>query len=162
MQLYEHKKEMIMKASTIAKTLAIATVAALTLGIGSTTKAEDRGCSNATLKGTYSDKDTGYIVGVGQFAGVNLEIFDGNGGLKGSGVGSLNGQIVQQSYEGTYTVNADCTGTYKVQISPLGITTNAFFVIADGGIELQIIITDQGNVITCVARKQFRNDPREW
>jgi hypothetical protein len=45
--------------------------------------------------------------------------------------------------------------TYTVEISPLGLKTDAFFVIDQGRNELQIVITDPGTVITCVARKQF-------
>ena len=84
-----------------------------------------------------------------------METFDGNGTLTGSGIGSLNGEIVPVTYVGTYIVNPDCTGTYTVEVSPLGLTTHAFFVIADGGNELQIVITDPGTVITCIARRQF-------
>jgi len=52
-------------------------------------------------------------------------------------------------------VNPDCTGTYEVQVSPGGFTAHAFFVIDEGGNELQIIPTDPGTVVTCIARKQF-------
>ena len=151
-------KEMIMRYSTIAKTFTIVALAALALGVAPAANAS-RGCSLATLKGTFADKDTGVITSppavAGPFAGVNLETFDGNGVLTGSGIGSLNGNIVTVTYTGTYTVNADCTGTYTVKVSPLGLTTHAFFVIDGGGNELQIVITDQGTVITCIARRQF-------
>lgn len=40
-------------------------------------------------------------------------------------------------------------------VSGGGLTVDAFFVIDQGGNELQIVITDSGNVIGCVARKQF-------
>jgi hypothetical protein len=102
--------------------------------------AEDKGCSNASLQGTFADKDTGFITSpaavAGPFAGVNVETFDASGNLTGHGVASLNGHVAQQSYTGTYTVNPDCTGTYTVEISPFGLTTHAFFVIAEGGNEL--------------------------
>ena len=91
----------------------------------------------------------------GPFAGVNTETFDGNSTVTGTGIGSLNGNIVPVTQEGTYTVNPDCTGTYTIQISPLGLTAHGFFVIDDGGNELQIVITDPGTVITCIARRQF-------
>jgi hypothetical protein len=54
---------------------------------------------------------------------------------------------------GQVKVNADCTGTYTVTGG--GLTIDAFFVIAQAGNELQIVITDPGTVINCVARKQF-------
>ena len=55
---------------------------------------------------------------------------------------------------GTYTVNPDCTGTLTAHISPVGITTNLFFVIDDNRKELQVIQTDSGVVVTGIARRQ--------
>jgi hypothetical protein len=57
---------------------------------------------------------------------------------------------------GTYQVNPDCTGTYTVTGG--GLTIDAFFVIDQDGNELKIVITDPGNVINCVAVKQFPVD----
>ena len=45
-------KDRIVKRNTAAKTFAIAAVTALALGIAPTAKADNKGCSNATLKGT--------------------------------------------------------------------------------------------------------------
>jgi len=150
-----------MKLSTIAKAF---TIAALALGVAPAANARNKGCSLATLKGTFADKVTGFITAppevAGPIAGVNLETFDGNGALTGTGTSSLNGNIVPGTYTGTYTVNPDCTGTYTVQNS-LGLTVHAFFVIADGGNELHDIITDPGTVITCIHRRQFPvDDPK--
>lgn len=151
-------KEMTMKRNTIAKAFTIAAVTALALGLASTANAGNKGCSLATLKGTFADKDTGFITAppevAGPFAGVALETFDGDGALTGTGHLSLNGTPSQGTFTGTYTVNPDCTGTYTVQNS-LGLTVHAFFVIDDGGNELQIVISDPGTVITCIARRQF-------
>lgn len=147
-----------MKRNTTAKAFAIAAVTALALTVTPIAKADNRGCSNATLKGAFADKDTGFITAppalAGPFAGVNLETFDGHGALTGTGIVSLNGNVFPGTFTGTYTVNPDCTGTYTVQNS-LGSTVHAFFVIDDSGNELQIVITDPGTVITCIARRQF-------
>ena len=152
-------KEKIMKRSTVAKTLTIAAVTVLGLGLAPTAKADGKGCSNATLKGAYSQKGTGVITAppsiAGPMANVGTLTFDGNGAVTGTLINSLNGTIVPATEKGTYQVNADCTGTYTVQISPLGITGNAFFVIDDGANEIQIITTDPGVVIICIARRQF-------
>jgi hypothetical protein len=148
-----------MKRSIIAKTFATTAVAALGLVVTPTAKADNRGCSNATLKGAFSQKGTGFITTppstAGPMANVGTFIFDGNGAVTGTLINSLNGNIVPATETGTYAVNPDCTGTYTVQISPLGITGHAFFVIDDSGNELQIITTDPGVVILCVARRQF-------
>lgn len=139
-----------MKLSNTAKTSTLIALFVLALTAAPAAKAA---CSNATLKGTYSDQDTGTIVGVGPFVGVNLDTFDGKGHLTISGISSLNGGVSAGVETGSYHVNPDCTGTYTV--SGGGITIDAYFVIDQGGNELQIVITDPGTVINCVARKQF-------
>jgi hypothetical protein len=149
-----------MKYTTIAKALTIAAITVLALGVAPMANAHDKGCSNATLTGTFSEKDNGFITNpppapASLFAGVVLETFDGDGTITASGITSLDGTVTPQTETGTYTVNPDCTGTYEVQISPGGFTAHAFFVIDDGGNELQIIVTDPGTVITCIARKQY-------
>jgi hypothetical protein len=152
-------KEMITKRGTMAKTLAIAALTALALGMAPTATADGLRCSKATLRGTYAHTGTGVITAppelAGPLANVGTETFDGRGGLTSSGFVSLNGNIVAVTETGTYTVNSDCTGTYTVQISPLGITTSAFFVIDDSANGLQVISTDPGVVITGIARRQI-------
>src|SRR2546428_9298696 len=119
-----------MKNSTTVKSFTIAASTALALPVAPIAKAEGKGCSNATLKGTFADKDTGFITAppavAGPFAGVSTETFDGHGALTGTGIVSLNGNIVPGTYKGTYAVNPNCTGTYTVQNS-LGLTVHAFF-----------------------------------
>jgi hypothetical protein len=152
-----------MKRSTIRKTFTMAAVTALALALSSPTKADDKaddkGCSNATLRGSYAQTGTGVITAppdqAGPFANVGTLVFDGNGGLTGALVVSSNGSSSQATETGTYTVNSDCTGTYTVQIAPFGITSQAFFAIDTNGDELEIIVTDPGSVITCVAKKQY-------
>lgn len=129
-------------------------IAFFALALVAAPAARANGCSNATLIGTYSDQDTGTIVGVGPFAGVNVDSFDGRGRLTIKGVSSVNGSVSPGVSTGTYQVNPDCTGTYSVHDS-YGDTFDAFFVISDGGNDLRIVITDAGTVINCIAHKQF-------
>ncbi|HUA20023.1 MAG TPA: hypothetical protein VMB25_14845 [Bryobacteraceae bacterium] len=149
-----------MRHSHFAKAFAIVPVA-LALCITPAGKAADNvGCSVGSLYGTFADKDTGVIITGPNtaplpFAGVNAITFDGSGNMTATGFGTVGGSGAPQTESGTYTVNPDCTGTYTVTINPGAITVHAFFVIDDGLNELQIIITDPGNVITCVARRQF-------
>ena len=142
-----------MKLSNTAKGMTIVAVFALALTAGPTAKAADLGCSNATLRGTYSDQDTGTIVGVGPFAGVNVDSFNGKGSITISGMSSVNGSVGAGVETGTYQVNPDCTGTYTVTGG--GSTYDAFFVMDLAGNELQIVITNPGTVINCVARRQL-------
>ena len=152
-------KEMNMKRSTIAKTFAIAAVTALALGLAPTAKADNfKGCSNATLKGSFSHMGTGFVTAppamAGPFGGVGTDTFDGNGNIAGTAALSINGNPVSASETGTYKVNPDCTGTYTVQLSVGGATTVSF-VITAGGNEIQGICTDSGSVTTHIFKRQF-------
>jgi hypothetical protein len=150
-------KEMTMKRNTIAKTFAIAAVTALALGMAPTAKADNKGCSNSSLKGTFAHRASGFVTAppamAGPFAGVGTDTFDGTGGITGSATLSINGNIVPLTETGTYKVNSDCTGTYTVKSA--GGTTIASFVITDGGNEIQAICTDPGIVLTHIYRRQF-------
>src|SRR5689334_15924810 len=140
-----------MKSNTIGKTFAIGAVAALAMVLAPTAKAERKPCSVATLKGSFARTDTGFVTAppaiAGPLAAVSLMTFDGNGGFTSVGMGGLNGNVTAATSTGTYTVNADCTGTYTGVSS--GRTGHAFFVIAAGGDEIHILPTDPGAAITC-------------
>jgi hypothetical protein len=147
-----------MKRSTIGKTFAIAAVTALAIAIAPTAKAADKGCSNASIKGTFVFNGTGSAIeppNVFLLAVVFAQTFDGNGGLTATGVQSHNGNILSVTQTGTYTVNPDCTGTYTAQLSPIGITVHFFFVISDSFTELQVLSTDAHTVLGGTAHRQF-------
>jgi hypothetical protein len=147
-----------MKRTTIANIFAIAVGPALALGLASTARA-DQGCSNATLNGTFAYTNAGFTAPpslAGPFAGVGTQTFDGKGATTATAMVSQNGNIVPVTIKGAYTVNPDCTGTLTVQISPVGLTSHAFFVIDDNGAGLRAINTDPGTVVTTIARKQFQ------
>jgi hypothetical protein len=151
-------KEMIMKRSTTGKAFAIAALAALALTVAPMAKADsNKGCSNASLKGTFSHMATGFITAppamAGPEAGVGTDTFDGNGGSTGAATLSLNGNIIPLVTTGTYKVNSDCTGTYT--ILALGGTIRLAFVITDSGNEIQAVCVDQGVVQTHIFRRQF-------
>ena len=102
-----------MKRNTILNTFA---VAALALGMAAAANADNKGCSNATLKGTFSHTASGFEIAppaiAGPVAGVGTDTVDGNGGVTTTATISLNGNIVPLTATGTYNVNPDCTGTY--------------------------------------------------
>jgi hypothetical protein len=138
---------MIMKRTNIANTLAITVATTLALGIAPTAQAADKGCSNATLNGTFAYTNTGFVTAppalAGPFAGVGTQNFDGSGGTTATAWISQNGNIVPVTIKGTYTVNSDCTGTLTLQISPVGITGHSFFVINADGAGFRGINTDR-------------------
>ncbi len=154
-------KEIIMKRSTIAKTFTMIAITALALAISPAAKAQvNKGCSNATLQGTFAYTSTGTITSPPELAGpiaeVGAQTFDGNGGTAATATLSSSGTILQLAITGTYKVNPDCTGTFTLQVvSPFQATIDVFFVIDNGGDEFQAMETDAGFVITRVGRRLF-------
>ena len=145
-------KEMIMKRSTIEKTFAIAAVAALALGIAPAARADNKGCSNAMLKGTFVHTGAGFETAppfAGPLVGVGTDTFDGNGGVVSTAMLSLNGTIVPVTAQGTYKVNPDCTGTYTIP------GTTLFIVIDGSGDEIHGICIDPGVILSHTFRRQF-------
>jgi len=148
-----------MKPGINAKTLTIAAVTALALGIAPAAQAADKGCSNLSLTGTFAYRTVGSIVAaplppiIGPYAEVGAITFDGKGGLTYVLAASQNGSVGPGTATGSYTVNPDCTGTYT-QATP-GFTSHYFFVIAADGTEFQAICQDPGAVITSTGQRQF-------
>lgn len=126
---------------------------------------EHRECSNATLQGSFGYTATGTLLSVpppfaGPFGEVGRQTFDGRGNTDATATLSANGNIIKVTIEGTYMVNEDCTGSFTLNVSPLGVTAHADFVIDDDGLEIRAIATDTGTVETRVYRKQFDNVTR--
>jgi hypothetical protein len=112
--------------------LGLVGVLAVGRGFAKDEKADRAKCSEATLEGTYLFAQNGVeIKGDEQrpFAIAGYDVFDGNSEVKGVASGNFNGETFRnESASGTYSVKADCTGTftftngtrYDVFISPDG------------------------------------------
>jgi hypothetical protein len=72
-------------------------------------------CSEATLEGTYLFADNGFVIKDNEkvpFASSGYEVYDGNGHTKGVSTTNVNGKVSsKESFSGTYTVKANCTGS---------------------------------------------------
>lgn len=152
-------KEMIMISSSIAKSFTIAAVAALALSVAPTAKADDKGCSTASIIGTFAVTTTGFNVAapdpVGPaFAQISMQTFDGNGGTTNAGMANTNGKVGQANNTGTYTVNPDCTGTFTLTVGQ-GHLSTWFFVIADNWNEIRAICVDPFAVLTKTGRRIY-------
>ena len=159
-----------MKRTIIRNMFTVALTTALGVGIAPTAQAADKGCSNATLTGTFAYTNAGFFTAAaapplqaGPFAGVGIETFDGKGGTTATMWVSVNGNILQATIKGTYSVNTDCTGTLTLVPSIVSPPTTlppgqVFFVIDDNGAEFRAINLISGHVITTVGRKQFPKD----
>jgi hypothetical protein len=129
---------------------------------------EPRGCSVASLQGSFGFTSTGTLVAfppplAGPFGEIGRQTFDGQGNTDGAATLSANGNIDRVTFQGTYVVNPDCTGSMTFYVVfPFGVVTaNADFVIDDDGAEFRAIITDAGVVETRVYKKQFSRGRQE-
>lgn len=148
-----------MKYSTTAKTFAFAAVTALALTIAPAATAANKGCSNASLTGTFAYTVTGAFTTapapvLGPYAEVGTQTFDGVGTTTTVGMSNTNGTVAPSASTGTYTVNPDCTGTFILPIAP-GIAAHYFFVIADTLETFQALCVDPVGVFTRTGRWQF-------
>jgi hypothetical protein len=156
-----------MKRTTAAQTLLIVFATVFVLGLVSSAQADDRReCSNASLEGSFGFTSTGTLLAppaplAGAFAEIGRQTFDGQGNTEGTATASLNGTVGHLTFQGTYVVNPDCTGSMTLFVSPMGATVNLDFVIDDNGAELRAITTGPtgtgvtGNVESREYRKQF-------
>jgi len=104
-------------------------------------------CGLTGKKATFAANLSGTDNGVGPVAGVAQVILDGKGNISGTETYSLNGTIGTASLSGTYTENANCTGT--AQITTQGVGTGNFnFVIVNGGKEFLLIQTDNNTIVS--------------
>ena len=105
-------------------------------------------CSEATLKGTYLFAQNGVeIKGNSEQRPVAIagyEVFDGNGKVKGVDSSNFNGEITRnERFSGTYSVNADCTGTATYSDG----TRYDQFIAPDGSI-LTFVLTKPSEGVT--------------
>ena len=123
--------------------------------------------SNASLRGSFGFTSTGTLLALppgfaGAFGEIGRQTFDGNGNTDATATLSANGHLNHVTFEGTYDVNEDCTGSMTLFVSPLAVTVTLDFVIDDDGTELRAITTGnrEGNVETRVYKKQFSRGRR--
>ena len=102
-------------------------------------------CSEATLRGTYLFATNGLTVhGKNQvpFAASGYEVYDGRGHVRDVVSFSVNGKITRRQHlTGTYTVNADCTGT-----ATYADGTHGDLFIAPDGSTMATFSPDPGSV----------------
>lgn len=95
-------------------------VAALSLSLAPVASAQGhRACSNAVVAGTWGYTETGTVIGPTgpiSVAAVGSYTFDRAGSFFGAQSSSTGGKVSQDTKEGTYTVNADCTATLTLSV----------------------------------------------
>jgi hypothetical protein len=116
---------------------------------------EGRKCSARTLKGNYGIKFEGRKVDGTPLTSVSLIRFDGNGQFTTEEIGRFNGEPVQRTFTGPYTVNDDCTGfldfTSGLTNPPHEVHGN--FVIVSEGREFFVLDNEEGWAANGVGKK---------
>jgi hypothetical protein len=143
----ERMKQRGLWAAGVVLLVVVGVVAVLAVGTGfaKDENAAVAKCSEATLHGTYLFAVDGFdITGNEQvpFAVAGLEVYNGNGKVRGVSSGNLGGEVFRKDpYSATYTVEADCTGTFTF---PDGTQVDLF--IAPDGSMLTFVDVDPGTV----------------
>jgi hypothetical protein len=113
-------------------------------------------CTNGTVLGRYGYRLEGSLPGVSVFvgAGIVTHALDANlgGVISGADTNGFNGLFVPRTFQGTYKLNSDCTGTGRYTDSQNN-TINYVFVALDGGEELYFQATNPGDIVSGVARR---------
>lgn len=125
-------------------------------------------CANASLKGYYGVQISGtrpapsVLNGLQgtpgtteQVVGVVIQIFDGAGGFTQTDnvKGSLSGITPDRPGSGTYSVNADCTGTYTVNNAGSPPIVNRFVLADNGQTLLTAVVSPQAVMVTSTGKK---------
>jgi hypothetical protein len=111
--------------------------------------------TNRSLRGAWGFSAEGVLEGIGPGNAVGLYTFNGEGvctfreTLNITGVGSF----ARAAETCTYSVHEDGTGTAS-RTFPDGSESNIAFVLLLNQKELRFILTDDGAVVTGVAKKQ--------
>jgi hypothetical protein len=123
------------------------------MGLAQTAATANLGCSVGTLAGTYAFHITGQILtpaaAAGPVSGVALTVFDGYGNLTQVDNVVHNGIAPIEDWRpavGTYTVNANCTGTFTFTPQPTvaqdaSPALTLHFVLASDGSEIRTTVT---------------------
>ena len=113
-------------------------------------------CSNAILNGTYSLYANGTVIGVGPVGLVAVLKYDGHSTLTGIVFQRVNGNIVQFTVTGTYSVDSNCIYT-DTTFASTGQTATHTAVVADKGNEFYSLnmTPSPANVIVGIGKKQF-------
>lgn len=139
----------------VVRSLVLASCLAGVLIFGaSVPSAEAQECSEATVEGDYAFAIQGTVARIGPIAASGITSFDGQGETNITGfINTRRNRFpaFEADIDGTYEVNADCTGSATFEIPAPGLFnrfTELEFeaVIVDQGAEIRYLITTPGVV----------------
>lgn len=121
-----------------------------------------RKCSSRTLQGAWGIKFEGQKIGTGPFVSVGRITFDGVGTFTTSEIGRFNGNPINRTFTGPYTVNEDCTGLLDFSSAITNPPHNAHgnFVIVDEGREFFVVDNEDGWAASGVGKRISKGEDR--
>jgi hypothetical protein len=154
------KEEKEMKRKTLKLWLAALTSILLVPAFSFAQSGDNDGCTDATLKGDYAFRVSGWVVLGGTTVdrqGVAMTDFDGAGNLTQVDFVMSNGAPLSGPADpvtgfhiaetGTYKVNSDCTGTAEIHLpKPPNASSGAV-------IDLMLVLSDQGHTIHSIVSR---------
>ncbi len=160
-----------MNKNRIAFTTMVILSAAVLIILGTARKAaaeRQHGCSNATLRGDYAVRATGNVPAgplAGPVAFVGLFTYDGKGGLTGKLTIRVNDSVTGPrttiaNYQGTYTVNTNCT-FQETWVNLAGGFALHDATVTDSGAGFVFIVTNLPNIVSGEARRAQIADDRD-
>ncbi len=129
-------------------------------------------CDNRLIRGDYGFTIEGQKLGgpgpVGPQVGVAMTTFDGNGSLTQTDSVTIGGVHVADfshpGATGTYTVNADCTGSFTIQFHDGRPSVTVDFVVVQNGNEIDTVVVSSPVLATrSIGKRRFpsrRDDER--
>lgn len=111
-------------------------------------------CAASTLKGAFGVKFEGLSLTLGPLVSVARFTFDGKGEFTSKEVARINGELVERTFMGPYTVNRDCTGflDFSSDINASGIVRGDFVIVNDGN-EFFLLDNEDGWVANGVGKR---------
>jgi hypothetical protein len=114
-------------------------------------------CSAASLQGSYGLAVDGFFYDVNGFQGVydsaGVAVADGAGNITGTDTVNIDGTPTRgRKFTGTYTVNADCSGTMILKDSSGNPITNMDMVVTNGGKDVVLVDYDPNLILHGTAK----------
>jgi hypothetical protein len=118
----------------------------LSVGVASQAQA-GKACSNSTYSGAY-----GFLTSGPGVAAAGRVVADGNGNISAIETVDLKGIVFPGPFTGTYSINADCSGSAVIQVTNVGTIHLAINITADGNSAVFISTEPGDNFLTRVMK----------
>jgi hypothetical protein len=131
---------------TIAACIALGVlIGALPSTVGHAGQTDGEACTLATIQGVYTSRLSGMRQqpdgSLVEVANISRYVRDGQGNYSATTVENAGGTIAHLTTTGTYTLNADCTGTQE-GVGATGAVTHYELVVAKNGDAVELLRTD--------------------